>query len=157
MRKNARVGVIADQHVDRWGAEQSVGLDVPADAAQHRTARGGEADEVGDGCAGNKPDGRLARKIQQVEQPLRGNGLSRRGGGRGFVVAGVLSPRSGQPVSRDANGMRGADHPAEEPRTGHCAQAGRGALYKLVDDIGGGRAGLRCGHVECGAHVPIGE
>ena len=153
--KNAGVGVIADQHVDRRRAEQSVGLDVPADTAQHRTARGGETDEVRDGCAGDEPDGRLARKIEQVEQPLRGNGLGRRGGGRGFVVAGVLSPRGGQPVSRDANGVRRADHPAEEPRPGHCAQAGRAALYKLVDDIGRRHAGLRCGHVECGAHVRI--
>jgi hypothetical protein len=62
--------VVADQHLDRRGTEQPVGLYVPASPPQHRAARRCEAHKVSDRGAGNEADRCLARQVEQIEQPM---------------------------------------------------------------------------------------
>jgi hypothetical protein len=148
-----RIG--ADQHLYRRRAEQSVGLDIPAHPAQHFAARGGKAGEIGDGGAGNETDRSLGRQTEQIEQPSRSHRLDRGGGGGGQQIARILAPRGGEPVGGDAGGVRIADHPAEEARSGRGADAGCRALDQFRDDRLriAGLLGRRPG--EGGEHVGI--
>jgi hypothetical protein len=65
------VRVVAYQHMDRRGAEQPVGLYVPASPPQHRAARRCKAHKVSNRGAGDEADRCLARQVEQVEQPIR--------------------------------------------------------------------------------------
>ncbi len=115
-REDRCVCLLADQQVHDRRPEQPLPLDVPADPAQHRAARSGQADEIGDRRTGDEADRRAGRQAQDIEQPFLGDGFCRGGRRRSDMVTGILAPGRSQPVSRHAHRMRAADHPAVEAR-----------------------------------------
>ena len=133
-RKQRRVRVRADQHMHRRRAEQAIGIGIPSRLEQRAGARRGKAGAVGDGGAGRKPDGAVARQVEQFEQPALRNLLERRGGGGGGVIAGILAPGADQPVGGHAGRLRRAHHPGEKPRADGRHQPALGQRRHLVDD-----------------------
>ena len=117
-REDRSVRIRADQHADRRCAEQAVALHIPARPAQHFAARGGEADEVGDGCAGHHANRSFAWQAQQIEHPARRHCFDCAGRWGSVHIGGVLPPSRGQPVRSHAGWVRIADHPAKKARRG---------------------------------------
>ena len=124
----------ADQDAYAGRAHQTLGRDVPAVAAQHLVAGGGEAGEVRHRAAGDEADGTGLGEAEQIEEPRLGQLLDRRVGGREDPQAAVLVPRTDQPVDGQRGGMRAADHEPEEPATRHRGQPGVAGCRELVDD-----------------------
>jgi hypothetical protein len=127
-QRGVRLG--ADDHGDRWGAEQAIGLHRPAGIGQYPMARSGQRGEVGHGCAGNEAAGRIARQVEQFEQPAQCHAFQFGSAGCRGVQPGVLLPRGGKPRSGDRDRQRAADHEAEEARTGHGHGGGRDDLIE---------------------------
>ena len=114
----------ADEHPHAGRADQPAARDVPAGAAQHLVAGGGEAGEVGHRAAGDEADGAARRQPEQVEHPRLGDVLDG-GVGRGErAQAGVLVPRADQPVGGQRRGVGAADDEAEEPPDGIAVSPG---------------------------------
>ncbi len=151
-KEHGGMRVVADQHVDRRRAEQPARLDVPADPPQHLATGRREAGGVRDGGTGHEPDRGVARQVDQIEQPACRSFLSGRRGRRRVVIAGILAPGAGQPVGRDPDRVRGADHPAKEARAGHRAQPRLGRARQLLDHGVRRQAALRRRSAERGLH-----
>ena len=124
-----------DVHLRRAG--QSVLFDIPSHTTQHSVARGGEGGEVGLLPAGDQSHARVARQIEQLEQPSAHHVFHHRRCGRGDVDAAVLVPCAGHPVRRQRDREAAADDESEVARAGAGDQAALHASGQRVEDGGG--------------------
>ena len=99
-RVDRRVRAGADDHVQLRRPLQSVGLDVPAGAAQHLVARRRQPRHVRHRRAGHEPDAGVARQPEQLQQPVRRDVFETRHRRREHVKGGVLVPDRHEPVGR---------------------------------------------------------
>ena len=63
---------LPDHDVDRWCAEQTVGLHVPPESCQQRVAGRGETRRVGDRGPADEGDAGLGGRAERVDQPPAG-------------------------------------------------------------------------------------
>ena len=133
--EHRRVRLGADQDANRRGAEQAVGLDVPARVGEHAMARRGEAGEVRHLATGGEAHPRVGRQAEEVQQPLTRDLLRDRRRGADREAAAVLVPHRRQPVGGDG-GVEGAtDDEAEVPRALRSHQAGIRSRNQLLDHL----------------------
>ena len=104
----------ADDDADRGSAEQPVGFNIPAGALEHLVARGRQAAEIRLRRPGHESTGRVARQIENVEQPAQRGLLERGDSGRGTMQGGVLIP-----------GRWSRDHAERVRRSGRRADGGK--------------------------------
>ena len=126
------LGADQDAYAGRVG--QALGDEVPAVAAQHLVAGGGQAGEVGHRPAGHEADGTAGRQAEQVQQPGLGEVLHGRVGGGEQPQPGVLVPGADQPVHREGGRVGAPDDEAEEATTRDRGQPGVAGGGQLVDD-----------------------
>ena len=123
-----------DQDAYAGRVDEALGRDLPAVAAQHLVAGGGQAGEVGRRAAGDESDRAARREPEQVDQPRLGELLDRGVGGGEDPQPGVLVPAAHQPVDGERGRVGAADHEAEEPASRHRRQSGLAGGRELVDD-----------------------
>ena len=131
------VHFVADDHAQRRRALQSVGLDVPAGAAQQLVPRRRERREVRHVAAGHEADAAVGGEAEQIEQPRGGHFLDHGGRGRHDVQRRRLIPHAGEPFRGDRRRQRAAGDEPEIPRAGRRHEAGFGRARERVDDVGG--------------------
>ena len=103
---------------------------------------GGERRGVRHLAAGDEGERGRLRQAEHLLGPFAAHLLDHRLGRRGDVGGGVLVPGRGQPVGRQRDRQRAADHPAEEAAAARAHQAALGVAHQLVDDGLVGEAGL---------------
>jgi hypothetical protein len=123
-----------DQHADRRGAGEAVGVQVPARLHEYLVSRGRQAGEVRHGGAGHEADIGVRGEAEELQQPSGRTLLDGDGSGCCEAHAAVLIPRAGQPV-RGQSGRQGpSDHPAEEAAGRHRHQPRLNRLSQQVHD-----------------------
>src|ERR1051326_4038076 len=120
----------ADDDSYRRRAEKSVRFRIPTGFFQDSVTCGGQGAKVCDGRAGDKGATAFGRKPKNIEQPAQCNFFEVGSRRSGTPKTRVLVPSCGQPVSRDCDGQRAADHKPEEPRPSHSHRSWRSDLIQ---------------------------
>ena len=131
--RGVRLG--ANQHANRRGTEQAVGLDVPARIGEHAMTCGGEAREVGHLATGRQAHPCVIGQAEDVQEPLAGDLLRHRRRGATQVAGRVLVPDRRQPVGSDRRVETAADDEAEVPGTLRPDEAGIRRRDQLLDHL----------------------
>ena len=158
------MSLLPNQHRDGRGAEQTVGLDIPAGAGQQGVAGGGKCGEIGHGGSGDDGAAGSRGQAKQLAHPFESNLFQGDGGGRLHKERGVLIPGAHHPRRGQRHGQAAAVHKAEEAAVilGH---RGGGAVFMEQMEhglrTGGSRRqraaqGTQGGHtLICGCYRPL--
>ena len=131
--RGVRLG--ANQHTNRRGTEQAVGLDVPARIGERAMTCRGQTCEVGHLATGRQAHPSVIGQTEDVQQPFAGDLLRHRGRGATRVAGRVLVPDRRQPVGRDRRVESAADDEAEVPGTLRPDEAGIRRRDQLLDHL----------------------
>jgi hypothetical protein len=123
----------ANQHANRRGAEQAVGLDVPAGSGEHAMACGGKAREVGHLAPGRQAHPGVVGQAEEIQEPLADDLLRNRRRRADRVAAPILVPYRRQPVGCDRRVETTADDEAKVPRALRPDEAGIRRRDQLLD------------------------
>jgi hypothetical protein len=119
--------------------DQAACLDVPSRARQDAMPCRGERDVVRGLATRDKPERCLLRQPERVLQPVAGDLLDHRCGGRHRRVEADLIPPGREDVGAGGRRQRAADHEAEVPRPGRRHERGLDGRGELLDhDVGVG-------------------
>ena len=125
----------ANQQANRRGAEQAVGLDVPACVGEHTMACGGEAREVRHLATGRQAHTCVLGQAEELQKPLASDLLRDRRGGANRITTPVLVPDRRQPVGSDRRVETTADDEAEVPGALRVDEAGTRRRNQLLDHL----------------------
>ena len=123
-----------DDHIHARRIGQSRLFDVHSHFAQNRVTCSSEAGEVRHLASGDESDARLARQVENLQHPLRRDFFDHRRNRRRRVDAGILIPRAREPIRRERDGQRAADHESEVARPGAGDRAAFSLRCEIVDD-----------------------
>ena len=98
-------------------------------------ARGRKRRGVRHLAARDEGEGRRGRNAQHLLRPIAADLLDDRLRRRGQVGRCILIPGRCEPVRRQRNRKRTADHPAEETSAGRAQDAAFGIADEVVDDL----------------------
>ncbi len=130
-----RMGLFSNDHGQRWRADETVRLHVPASPLEHPVSSRSKRREVGDGRPRYETGAAFIRQTEQFAKPTERNAFQHRHCRRNLVHHRVLVPGGRQPVRSDGYRHRSSNDKAEESRRRHCDRRRRTHLVKQCERI----------------------
>ena len=129
------VALGSGDHADRRRSGEAVCLGVVAGSLEHVVARGGKRRPVRHLAARHERERRLLGNPEQLLQPAPGDLFDDRGGRGRQGEPGVLVPDGREPVRRERDRERAADHEAEVAPARHLGQPRLGVAGERLDHL----------------------